>query len=180
MLGPPLLALGAPVTLALQASSRGTQRRLIAVLHSTPVALVTHPLVTWGLMGASLAALYFTPLYGLTLRHAWLHDVVHVHLVVVGMLFVWPIVGLDPVRWRLPHGARMLYVLTALPFHSIIGLALASSGAALWRAHTLADQQAGGGVMMLGGDLVTVAIFVIVFYQWVAAEERLAARAGTY
>jgi putative copper resistance protein D len=176
MVGPPLLALGAPVTLAVQASSRGTQRRLIAGLHSRPVALVTHPVVTWALMGASLAALYFTALYGLTLRHAWLHDLVHVHLVVVGVLFVWPIVGLDPVRWRLPHGARMLYVLTALPFHSIIGLVLASSAAPLWAAHTLSDQQAGGGVMMLGGDLVTVVIFIIVFSQWAAAEERLAAR----
>jgi len=176
MAGPPLLALGAPVTLALQASSRGTQRRLIGVLHSRPVGLVTHPLVTWALMGASLFALYFTPLYGLTLRHPWLHDLVHLHLVIVGVLFVWPIVGLDPVRWRLPHGARMLYVLTALPFHSIIGLVLTSSSAPLWAAHTLTDQQTGGGIMMLGGDLVTVVIFIVVFSQWAAAEERLATR----
>jgi putative copper resistance protein D len=178
MVGPPLLALGAPVTLALQASSRPSQRRLLAVLHSPPVTVLTHPLVTWALMGASLVALYFSPLYGLTLHHAWLHDLVHLHLVVVGVLFVWPIVGLDPVRWRLPHGARMLYVLTALPFHSVIGLVLASSTAPLWAAHALSDQQAGGGVMMLGGDLVTVIIFTIVFSQWAAAEERAAARVG--
>jgi putative membrane protein len=178
MVGPPLLALGAPVTLALQASSRRTQTRLIAALHSPPVAVITHPLVTWALMGASLAGLYFTPLYALTLRHAWLHDLVHVHLIVVGMLFVWPVVGLDPVRWRLPHGARLLYVLTALPFHSIIGLVLTASRTPLWSAHALSDQQAGGGVMMLGGDLVTVVIFAVVFFQWAAAEERVAARAG--
>jgi putative membrane protein len=177
MVGPPLLALGAPVTLALQASSRATQRRLVAALHSPAVTFVTHPLVTWALMGASLVALYFSPLYGLTLRHAWLHDLVHLHLVAVGVLFVWPIVGLDPVRWRLPHGARMLYVLTALPFHSVIGLVLTSSSTALWAAHALSDQQAGGGVMMLGGDLVTVIVFVIVFFQWAAADQRLAARA---
>jgi putative copper resistance protein D len=176
MVGPPLLALGAPITLALQASSRPTQRRLIAALHSGPVAVVTHPLVTWALMGTSLFALYFTPLYGLTLHHAWLHDLVHLHLVVVGVLFIWPVVALDPGRWRLPYGARMLYVLTALPFHSIIGLVLTSSSTALWSAHTLTDQQTGGGVMMLGGDLVTIVIFVIVFAQWAAAEERLAAR----
>jgi putative copper resistance protein D len=178
MVGPPLLALGAPVTLALQASSRTTQRRLIAALHSPAVTLVTHPLVTWALMGATLVALYFSPLYGLTLRHAWLHDLVHLHLIVVGVLFVWPVVALDPVRWRLPHGARMLYVLTALPFHSVVGLVLTSSTAALWAAHTLSDQQTGGGVMMLGGDLVTVVIFTVVFFQWAATEERAAARAN--
>jgi putative copper resistance protein D len=176
MAGPVLLALGAPVTLALQASSRGTQRRLIGVLHSRLVTVLTHPLVTWALMGATLFGLYFTSLYALTLSHPWLHDLVHLHLIVVGALFIWPVVGLDPMRWRLPHGARMLYVLTALPFHSIIGLVLTSSTAALWRAHTLSDQQTGGGVMMLGGDLITIAIFMIVFAQWAAAEERLAAR----
>ncbi|HEY2429099.1 MAG TPA: cytochrome c oxidase assembly protein, partial [Acidimicrobiales bacterium] len=87
MVAPPLLALGAPVTLALQAGSRRTQRRLLAVLHSRPVAVITHPVVTWTLFGGSLIALYLTPLYALSLRHAWLHDLVHVHFVITGMLF---------------------------------------------------------------------------------------------
>jgi len=177
MVAPPLLALGAPVTLALQAGARRTQRRLLAVLHSPPVTAITHPAVTLALFGGSLIALYLTPLYALTLRHAWLHDLVHVHFVVVGMLFIWPVVGLDPHRWRLPYGARLLYVLVALPFHSIVGLALTTSGTRLWAAHTVADQQAGGGVMLLGGDLITLVLFVIVFLQWAKAEERAAARA---
>src|SRR5580693_1747929 len=72
MAAPPLLALGAPVTLALQAGSRTVQRRLLAVLHSWPVAVITHPLVAWTLMGGSLVVLYFTSLYALSLRHPWL------------------------------------------------------------------------------------------------------------
>jgi putative copper resistance protein D len=177
MVGPPLLALGAPVTLALQAGPRNVQRRLLSVLHSRPVVVLTHPLLAWSLMGAALAGLYFTPLYALSVRHAWLHDLVHVEFVLVGVLFIWPVIGLDPMRWQLPHGARMLYVLTALPFHSIVGLALISSTAPTWAAHTLADQQAGGGVMMLGGDLITLVMFVIVFFEWSQAEQRAALRA---
>ncbi len=172
MAAPPLLALGAPITLALQAGSRTVQRRLLAVLHSWPVAVVTHPLVAWTLMGGSLVVLYFTSLYALSLRHPWLHDLVHVHFVIVGMLFIWPVVGIDPVRWRLPYGARLLYVLTALPFHSLIGLALISSRTPMWTAHSLTDQHVGRGVMMLGGDLITLVIFVIVFRQWTQAEQR--------
>jgi putative membrane protein len=177
MVGPALLALGAPMTLALQAASRPRQRRLLAMLRSAPIAVLTHPLVVWVLFGGSLIALYFTPLYAATLRHPWLHDLVHVHLVLVGVLFIWPVVGLDPVRWRLPFGARLLYVVVALPFHSIVGLALISSRTPMWSAHTLADQQAGGGVMLLGGDLITLAVVVIVFFQWARAEERAGARA---
>jgi len=178
MVAPPLLALGAPITLALQASSRPTQRRLLAVLHSRPVAVITYPAVVLALFGGSLVLLYFTPLYAQSLQRPWLHDLVHVHFVVVGCLFFWPVVGLDPGRWRLPHGARLLFVLVALPFHSIVGLALTTSSTPLWPGwHTVADQQAGGGVMMLGGDLITLFVFGIVFWQWALAEQRAGARA---
>src|SRR5258708_3047379 len=47
MVGPPLLALGAPLTLALQAGSRPVQERLLRILHSRLVRIVTHPVVTW-------------------------------------------------------------------------------------------------------------------------------------
>jgi putative membrane protein len=181
MVAPPLLALGAPITLALQASSRRAHRGILAVLHSRPVVAVTNPLVVLVLFGGSIIGLYFTPVYALSLRHAWLHDLVHLHFVVVGCLFFWPIVGLDPVRWRLPYGARLLYVIVALPFHSIAGLALTLSSAPLWPGwHTVADQQAGGGVMLLGGDLITLMAFGVVFRQWMAAEQRAAARADAF
>ena len=176
MVAPPLLALGAPVTLLLQAGSRVVQRRVTSVLRSRLVAVITYPGVAWVLFGGSLIGLYFTPLYAATLRHPWLHDLLHVHFVVVGMLFFWPVVGLDPGRWHLHHGARLLYVLVALPFHAIVGLALISSHAPLWHEYSLANQQAGGGAMMLGGDLITLAIVGIVLRQWIAADERLAAR----
>jgi cytochrome c oxidase assembly factor CtaG len=176
MVGPPLLVLGAPITLALQAGSRPFQRRLLSVLNSPPVLVITYPVVTWCLFGGSLIALYFSPLYGLSLTHPWLHDLVHIEFVLTGMLFIWPVVGLDPHHWRLPYGARLLYVAVALPFHSIIGLALTTSNRQLWAAHTVADQHAGGGVMLLGGDLITLVIFVIVFFQWAAAEQRAALR----
>jgi putative copper resistance protein D len=176
LVAPPLLALGAPVTLLLQAGSRRTQERVLAILHSRPVVMITHPLVAWVVFGGSTIALYSTPLYAQTLHHPWLHDVVHIHFVLAGVLFFWPVVGIDPGRWRLGHAARLLYVLVALPFHAIVGLALISTRAPLWSAHTLADQQAGGGAMLLGGDLVTLAVIAIVFRQWVAADQRLAAR----
>ncbi len=43
MVAPLFLVLGAPVTLALQASRRPAQQRLLRVLHSRPVLVVTHP-----------------------------------------------------------------------------------------------------------------------------------------
>src|SRR5579859_2707877 len=114
MLAPVLLALGAPVTLALQASSRSTSRRLLRVLHSRPVSILTHPVTAWSLFGGSMFVLYFSGLYADTLHNVALHDLVHLEFVLVGCLFFWPVVGIDPTPHRLPYGGRILYVLVAL------------------------------------------------------------------
>jgi len=176
MLGPPLLALGAPVTLALQAGSRTTQRRLLRVLHSLPVGLITHPLVAWVLFAGSMFALYFSSLYALSLRNPLVHESVHVHFLLVGMLFFWPVVGLDPTVWRLNHGVRLLYVFVALPFHAFLGIALLSGNAPLFSAHTLSDQHAGAGILWAVGDLLSLATVAVVLTQWKAHDAREARR----
>jgi putative membrane protein len=176
MLGPLLLALGAPVTLALQAGSRATQTRLLRILHSPPVKALTNPFVAWLLFSATLFVLYFTGLYSLSLRHFYVHDLVHLHFLVVGMLFFWPVVGLDPRVWRVHHGARLLYVMLALPVHAFLGIALLSGQTPLFEAHTLADQHAGGGILWAFGDLLTLATVGVVLSQWMSHEEREAAR----
>ena len=66
---PILYALSAPVTLALQASSRPTQQRLLKVLHHPVVEFVTNPvfvvLVTYGTM----IVYFLTPFYNFSLEH---------------------------------------------------------------------------------------------------------------
>jgi putative copper resistance protein D len=177
MLAPLLLALGAPVTLALQASSRVSKRRALRVLHSAPAAVVTHPVVAWCLFAGSLVGLYLTPLYRASVQHAWLHELVHLHFLAAGCLFYWPVVGSDPSRWRLPHGARLAYVLAGLPVHAFIGLALLSEKRPLAPGNTLADQRAGAGIMWAAGEVVGVLTAVVVTARWMQAEDRAAARA---
>ncbi len=178
MVAPVLLALGAPVTLALQASGRPVQRTLVRIVHSAPVAAVTHPAVGWGLFGGTLFVLYLTPLFGLSLRNDLVHAAVHLHFVVAGSIFVWPLVGLDPVRWRLPHGARLLSVLLAVPVHAFLGLALLSARAPLgdgtW---SMNDQRAGVALLWAVGELLALGAAAVIFHQWAAADERAAVRA---
>ena len=52
-------------------------------------------------------ALYFTGLYADTLSNPALHAAVHLHFVVAGCLFFWPVVGIDPTPHRLPYGGRL-------------------------------------------------------------------------
>jgi cytochrome c oxidase assembly factor CtaG len=178
MVVPLLLALAAPVTLAMQALDRRRQRGLIRVVHSPVVAAATHPVVGWALFGGTLVVLYLTPLFGLSLRNEWVHSAVHVHFLLAGAIFVWPLVGLDPVRWRMPYGARLLAVLFAIPFHAFLGLALLGVdeplGGGSW---SMSDQRLGIGLLWGIGELLAIGAAAIVFFQWAAADEREAARA---
>jgi putative membrane protein len=176
MLAPVLLALGAPITLALQAGSRTTSRRLLRVLHSRPVSVLTHPVTAWALFGGSMFVLYFTSLYADTIRNVALHDATHLEFVLVGCLFFWPVVGIDPTPHRLPYGGRMLYVLVALPFHTILGVALITQQRLIAPGITLADQQAGAGILWSAGEALGLIAMMVVAYQWMAAEEREAIR----
>jgi putative copper resistance protein D len=176
MLAPVLLALGAPVTLALQASGRITRRRLLRILHSPTLSVVSHPVTAWLLFGGSMFALYFTNLYAETLGNGWLHLLVHVHFVVVGSLFFWPVVGVDPTPHRLPFAGRLLYVLVALPFHTIIGVALVTQRKLIAPGLSLTDQQTGAGILWSAGEALGLIAMFVVVWQWMAAEEREAAR----
>ncbi len=184
MLGPLLLALGAPVTLALRASRRPTQMILLRIVHSRFVETVTQPVVAWALFGGTLFGLYFSPVFDLSLEHPLLHALVHLHFTVVGMLFFWPAVGLDPMRRRPSHPARLLYVLLAVPFHAFLGLAVLSStahplGASVygevvrsWGPSLVADQRTAAGILWTVGDLFGLVAGGIVAAQWYRADQR--------
>jgi cytochrome c oxidase assembly factor CtaG len=185
MVAAPLLALGAPITLALRVSRGRTRRRMTRVLHSPPLRVIGHPLVAWVLFTMSLYALYFSPLFDLTLRQPLVHDAVHLHFLAAGLLFWWPLVGLDPSRWRLPHIARLLFVFLMVPFHAFLGVAIMNSGRVLaptlesfqraWGPTPLADQQVGGAILWGAGDLIALGAVLGILVSWASYEEKVVA-----
>lgn len=187
MVVPVFLALGAPITLALRTLPKGLRSALRSVLHSRPARVLTLPPVSLVLFAGSMFGLYFTAWYEATLRNAFLHEMQHVHFVLVGCLFFWPLVGTDPVPGRLPHLARMGVAFVAVPVHAALGIALMSMDTVLAQSWYLADhhvpwveplaaQQAGGAILWSSGDLVNLIIAAAMFVQWVQADERQAAR----
>ena len=183
------LALGAPITLALRTLPLRGRRQLLAVLHSRAAAAVSHPLVPWLLFVGSPFALYFTGWYAATLDSRVLHELLHVHFLLVGSLFFWPLLGVDPVPGRSGHPFRMLLVAATLPFHAFLGVAVMSvepDGRGLLAAdHYLArhdlpeavfQQQLGGGLLWSSGDLVGLLFLGVLLVQWMRASEREAQR----
>lgn len=187
MAAPLLLILGAPVTLALQATSGSVSRTVRRVVHGRLVGTVTHPAVAGVLFSASLFGLYLSPLFELSLRNELVHVAVHLHFVLVGCAFFWGVLGIDGDRGRLPHGARVLVVLLLVPFHAVLGVAILTTGDLLaggWYAQeagrtaavALADQRLGGGLLWVTGDLLGLLASGVVLAQWMRHDEREASR----
>ncbi len=97
------------------------------MLHSRVARLLTFPIVSFGLFVASPFALYFSGLYRLSLENEWIHELVHLHFMVVGCLFFWPLIGLDPLPGRLPYPLRALMMFLSTPFHTVLGLTVMQS-----------------------------------------------------
>ena len=175
---PPLLAMGAPLTLALQSSSPRTTTVLLKVLRGAPARLFTHPVVAFaGLMG-TMYVFFLTPLYGFSERHPVLQAYLLLHFLVAGCLFWWPMVGKDLLPRRFGFGTRFVLVFVSVPFNAVLGLIIAGVGRPLYPAgNTLADTQSGGNVLWGLLEVLTVAALALLFVQWAREEERRAVRA---
>jgi putative copper resistance protein D len=187
MVAPIFLALGAPVTLLLRTLPAGPRRRLAAVLRSLPAKLLINPLTGFALLFGTPFVLYFTGLYGASLRDNLLHQLLHVHFVFAGCVFFWPLIGIDPVPGRLAHPLRMLLLFVTLPAHAWLGISIMSAKTVLagdyyrqlarpWGPSLLHDQAIGGGLLWSTGDLVGLLVLAALFVQWSRADQREAVR----
>jgi putative copper resistance protein D len=186
MIAPVFLALGGPVTLALRTLPSSGRRVLVAVLHSKVARFLTFPIVAFALFMASPFALYFTGLYRLSLQNVWVHDLTHLHFVIVGCLFLWPIIGVDPLPGRMSYPLRALMLFLATPFHTVLGLTIMDSHTLLagdwypnlelgW-ADPMADQMLAGGILWAGGEFVSVIMLGALVAQWMRQARREARR----
>jgi putative copper resistance protein D len=186
MVAPVFLALGAPVTLALRTLTRTPRGWLLRVLHSRVARVLTFPVLTFALYVLSPWALYFTGWYAATLQSAYLHSVLHLHFLLVGCLFFWPLVGVDPVPGRVSYPLRLLTIFLTLPFHAFLGVTLMGMTTLLAGEHYRAldldwadpvqDQELAGGIVWGSGDAIGLLFFGVLFVQWALASQREAAR----
>lgn len=195
MLAPILLVLGAPVTLALRTlpvaargAPPGLREWLLGALHSAPARWLTHPLIVAPLFVGSYYVLYFSGLFADSLPWHPAHLVMKLHFLATGLLFFWPLIGVDPSPRRMSPELRLGVLFSSLPFHAFFGVALMSSDEVIGRAFyaglrlpwvpdLLADQRLGGGLAWASGELPMLVVVVALVTQWARMDERQARRA---
>ncbi|MGW6462181.1 cytochrome c oxidase assembly protein [Streptomyces sp. NPDC055078] len=192
MVSPILLLLGAPVTLALRAlpvaarGRKGPRELLLALLHSRCMRIVTHPAFTIPLFIASLYGLYFTPLFDFLMESKPGHIAMMVHFLATGLVFFWPIMGVDPGPQRPGYVMRMLELFAGMPFHAFFGIALMMGSEPMVEAYAnppaslgieaLADQNAAGGIAWAFSEIPSVLVLIALVFQWYGSEQRQARR----
>ncbi|MFE2347500.1 MULTISPECIES: cytochrome c oxidase assembly protein [Kitasatospora] len=193
MLSPILLLLGAPITLSLRAlrparkgSGKGPRELLVALLHSTYVRIVSHPAFTIPAFIASLYVLYFTPLFDFLMQYRIGHLAMMLHFLAVGLLFFWPIMGVDPGPHRPGFVMRIIELFMGMPFHAFFGVAVMMASGQLVSTFTSEmaplgtnlhdDQQLAGGITWAFGEIPTAIVLIALTLQWAKSEERQARR----
>ena len=113
-----------------------------------------------------------------------MHNAEHAGFLIIGYLFFLPIIGREPIRWRLSYPMRFIILVLIMPVDTFTGLVLGYGGAATagvprgprpsWAPGPVADLHAGGAVMWIGGDAIMFGLMMLVYLMW-SLDERDAA-----
>jgi cytochrome c oxidase assembly factor CtaG len=186
---PMAVVLAAPLSLALRRSTPPTRAVLRRWSTARPLQILAHPVVAGAIFTATVVAMYATPLFSWSLTSAPVHLLVHAHLVLIGLLFLWPLVGFDPAPVRVPHPARVALLLMVLPLHALLAVVLMGADPPLGSpesvrlalaagADPVAEQRLGAGILWAGGDLIALVAVGIACYRWWRADTAFT-RTGT-
>ncbi len=184
---PPLLLLGAPLTLAARTVTPARRKWLLELVRGRIVGALSHPGLGWAMFVGTIYASHLPAFYDATLRHSALHAVEHLAYLLTALLFWRPIVGSDPGRSRLSHPARLFSLFLVMPAMTFLGLAIYGSDRPIFLPYVatspllgtsaVADQHLAGAIMWSAGMLFIVPAMVAVLVDWMRTDEREAARA---
>jgi cytochrome c oxidase assembly factor CtaG len=183
MVAPPLLIAGQPLTLLLHASRNPLHTWTKRVIRSRVASFLTWPVFGTALYALGVMGAHLTGIANLVERNQTVHNAEHALFVIIGYLFFLPILGTEPIRWRLSYPVRFVLLVLLMPIDTFTGIALGYGSATspgvptgprpAWAPSPVSDLHTGGAVMWVGGDAIMFGLMMIVFLMW-ARDERTA------
>jgi cytochrome c oxidase assembly factor CtaG len=176
MVAPPLLVVGQPATLLLHASRNPVHTWAKKVLRSHVVTWITWPPFGVALYVGVIVGTHLTSFMNLVLANETVHNAEHVLFLVAGYLYFLPLLGREPIRWRVSYPSRIFLLFLAMPVDAFTGLVLGAEGSnpfprlalnrPAWAPDPVTDVHIGGAVMWVGGAGLMFAIMMTVFFAW--------------
>jgi cytochrome c oxidase assembly factor CtaG len=176
MVAPPLLIAGQPLTLLLHASRNPLHTWAKRFLRSRLASFLTWPV--FGAVAYALAVLaaHLSAVANYVDQNQVAHNAEHGLFVLIGYLFYLPILGHEPIRWRLSYPIRFVILVLLMPVDTFTGLALGYGSASspgvptgprpAWAPGPVSDLHLGGALMWIGGDGIMFGLMMLVFLMW--------------
>lgn len=190
MLAPFLLCLAAPLPSLLRGLP-GTVRHwlLRPIVRNRPMqwlyALLIQPVVATLVFVGLLFLWEWPALHDAALASQPLHDFMHFSMLLSGLFFWWLVLDPRPKFARLSFGWKLLLLWAATVPNSVLGAVITFHHRVLytpydqwhgwWGLTALTDQQYGGLILWLPGDMMMVLAFFIIFGRWLKQAEQQAA-----
>jgi putative membrane protein len=145
-----------------------------------PLRLAVHPIVAIIAVNAGFIVWHLTPAYDAALAHALLYDLMQATLLLVSVLFWWPIVTpCSPPARALTGFGKLGYIVLATIPQTLGGLLVALAGHVLYPAYgagpqlvgvdAITDQQIAGASIALVSKIALFAAFWVVFMNLLSA-----------
>jgi cytochrome c oxidase assembly factor CtaG len=139
-----------------------------------PLRLAVHPIVAIIAVNAGFIVWHVTPAYDAALANSWLYDLMQMTLLVVSLLFWWPIVTpCSPPARALTGFGKLGYIVLATIPQTLGGLLVALAGHVLYPGYgagpqlvgvdAMTDQQIAGASIALVSKVALFAAFWVVF-----------------
>ena len=186
MLAPLLVLLGAPLTPMLRGLPLWFLQGWVRPTVRNPLARaiyekLTNPVITVVIFMGVLYLWQFPGGFNLALRNEFIHAIMHMTMMSSGFIFYWAVIDPAPRRSRVHYGVRVLYLgLIVLP-NTILGAVITFSRGIIYTGYEdvyqpfnmslLTDQQIGGLMLWVPGDMMSILVAGIVMIMWYEREE---------
>ena len=187
MIGPVLVLLGAPLTPMLRGLPSwalfGLVRPLVRKAGVRRVyQFITNPVLTTILFLGVLYIWQAPEMHNLAVRNDYVHELMHSTMLISGFLFWWLVIDPKPHRSRLHPGLRVLYLGLIIIPNTLLGAGITFNSGFIYDVYAeveqpfplpqLTDQQLGGLLLWVVGDMMSILVAGIVMVRWFQQEEQ--------
>ena len=186
MIGPMLVLLGAPLTpmlrgLPLWVLQGGVRTLVRQSWVRRAYYRLTNPVLAVGIFLGALYLWQVPFMHNPAVRNDFIHELMHISMLFSGFLFWWLVIDPKPHRSRMHYGLRVLYLgLIVLP-NTVLGAAITFSRGVMYQAYgefpqpipldAIIDQQIGGLLLWVVGDMMSIIAAGIVMVMWYQQEQ---------
>lgn len=185
MIGPILILLSAPLAPILKGMPRWARHGLVKPIAANPgvqglYRFLMHPTVAPAVFVGALAVWQIPRFHNLALLDQGVHDWMHVTMLLSGLFFWWLVLDPRGAPLRPTSGLRIVILALIMLPNTLLGAYITLTShvlysaygevGLLWHFSALVDQQWGGLILWIPGDMMSVIAAGIVFLRWYRSE----------